>query len=303
MTGAAGLALYDRAAARGSAQVLESYSTSFRLATRLCGPSVRADLAAIYALVRVADEVVDGCAADAGLSSPQCREVLDGLEREVEAALASGYSANLVVHAFPTTARATGLGTDLTRPFFASMRRDLTPLAFTEERELDEYVYGSAEVVGLMCLASFRRGLRPDPVRDARWDRGAIALGSAFQRVNFLRDLGEDADGLGRRYFPGIDPHSFSDAQRDRILDGIDAELAIAQAVIGELPASSRRAVTAAHLLYSELSARLRRTPARELVERRVRVPASRKATLLARAALYGRTRAGRDRRAGGDPR
>ncbi|WP_336648495.1 phytoene/squalene synthase family protein [Microbacterium sp. MMO-10] len=288
MTAVAGLALYDRAAARGSAQVLDSYSTSFRLASRLCSRAVRADLAAIYALVRVADEIVDGCAADAGLSSPECREVLDGLEREVEAALRSGYSANLVVHAFVTTARATGIGDDLTRPFFASMRRDLSPLVFTEERELDEYVHGSAEVVGLMCLASFRRGLAPDPVRNARWDRGAIALGSAFQRVNFLRDLGEDADGLGRRYLPGVDPHSFTDAQRDRILDGIDAELAIAGAVIGELPSSSRRAVAAAHLLYSELSARLRRTPARVLVERRVRVPAARKAALLARAALVG---------------
>ncbi|SDM38412.1 phytoene/squalene synthase family protein [Microbacterium azadirachtae] len=288
MTAGTGLALYDRAAVRGSAQVLDSYSTSFRLASRLCSGPVRADLAAIYALVRVADEIVDGCAADAGLSSAQCREVLDGLEREVGAALRTGYSANLVVHAFATTARATGIGEDLTRPFFASMRRDLSPLAFADERELDDYVHGSAEVIGLMCLASFRRGMDPDPVRDARWDRGAIALGSAFQRVNFLRDLGADADGLGRRYFPGIDPHSVTDAQRDRILDGIDAELAIAGAVIGELPSSSRRAVAAAHLLYSELSARLRRTPARVLADRRVRVPAPRKAALLVRAALRG---------------
>lgn len=288
MTAATGLALYDRAAARGSAQVLDSYSSSFRLASRLCSRTVRADLAAIYALVRVADEIVDGCAADAGLSAAACGDVLDGLEREVGAALGSGYSANLVVHAFATTARATGIGEELTRPFFASMRRDLSPLAFTEEDELDEYVHGSAEVVGLMCLASFRRGLDPDPVRDARWERGAIALGSAFQRVNFLRDLGADADGLGRRYFPGIDPHSFTDAQRDRILDGIDAELDIAGAVIGELPWSSRRAVAAAHLLYSELAARLRRTPARVLIDRRVRVPAPRKAALAARAALRG---------------
>ncbi|MBS1697613.1 MAG: squalene/phytoene synthase family protein [Actinobacteria bacterium] len=289
MTGLAGLALYDHAAARGSAQVLDSYSTSFRLASRLCSAGVRADLAAIYALVRVADEIVDGCAADAGLSSPQCRAVLDGLEHEVEGALGSGYSANLVVHAFAMTARAVGIGADLTRPFFASMRRDLAPLMFAEERELDAYVHGSAEVVGLMCLASFRRGLLPDEVRDARWDRAAIALGSAFQRVNFLRDLGEDADGLGRRYFPGVDPHALTDAQRDRILDGVDAELAIAGAVIGELPASSRRAVAAAHLLYRELSVRLRRTPARVLVARRVRVPAARKAALLLRAALGGK--------------
>ncbi|MCE4025527.1 squalene/phytoene synthase family protein [Microbacterium sp. Au-Mic1] len=288
MTADTGLALYDRAAARGSAQILVSYSTSFRLASRLCSPVVRADLAAIYALVRVADEIVDGCAAGAGLSPAQCRAVLDGLERELETALHAGYSANLVVHAFAATARATGIGTDLTRPFFASMRRDLTPVVFTHERELDEYVYGSAEVVGLMCLASFRRGLELDPVRDARWDRGAIALGSAFQRVNFLRDLGEDADLLGRAYFPGVDPHSFTDAQRDSILDRVDADLSTADAVIGELPSSSRRAVAAAHLLYADLSTRLRRTPAQELVVRRIRIPASRKAALFGRAMLRG---------------
>lgn len=286
MTALTGLPLYEDAAVRGSMQVLESYSTSFRLATRLCGAQVRADLAAIYALVRVADEIVDGCAADAGLDRDQCRDVLDRLEAEVGTAIRTGYSANLVVHAFATVARETGIDESITRPFFASMRRDLEPLVFTEESELDEYVHGSAEVVGLMCLASFRRGLAPDVVRDSRWERGAVALGSAFQRVNFLRDLGDDCDGLGRRYFPGVDPRAFSEAQKDRILDGIDAELACAGAVIGELPASCRRAVAAAHLLYAELAARLRRTPASALLASRVRVPAPQKAGLLLLASL-----------------
>ncbi|VXB84364.1 Phytoene synthase [Microbacterium sp. 8M] len=286
MSAPAGLRQYDRTAARGSTQVLESYSTSFRLASRLCSGPVRADLAAIYALVRVADEVVDGCAADAGLTGEQCRAVLDHLEQEVESALACGYSANLVVHSFANMARETGIDERLTRPFFASMRRDVDPLVFTEERELDDYVHGSAEVVGLMCLASFCRGLPADPLRKARWERGAMALGSAFQRVNFLRDLGEDAVSLGRSYFPGVDPQGISEEQKNRILDGIDAELREAATVIGELPSSSRRAVTAAHLLYAELSSRLRSTPAHDLVRRRVRVPAARKAWVLARAAL-----------------
>lgn len=286
MTPLTGLAQYDRTAARGSVQVLESYSTSFRLACRLCAPAVRSDLANVYALVRVADEIVDGCAADAGLSTPQCRKVLDRLESDVDRAIHTGYSANLVVHSFATTARETGIDARLTQPFFTSMRRDLDPLVFTEERELDEYVHGSAEVVGLMCLASFRRGLPADTERDARWDRGAVALGSAFQRVNFLRDLGDDAQSLGRHYFPGVDPRAFTETQKHRILDGIDAELDCAAKVIGELPASSRRAVAAAHLLYSELSARLRRTPARVLVDRRIRVSDPRKAVLFLRAAL-----------------
>lgn len=281
-----GLALYHRTAARSAKRVMEGYSTSFRLASRLCAPPVRTDLANVYALVRVADEIVDGCAADAGLDASQCRDVLDRLEDEVEGAIRSGYSANIVVHSFAVTAREAGIDESLTRPFFASMRRDLAPLAFAGEDELDEYVHGSAEVVGLMCLASFRRGLPPDTERDARWERGAVALGSAFQRVNFLRDLGDDAEVLGRRYFPGVDPARLTEEQKHRILDRIDDELDLADAVIGELPSSSRRAVAAAHLLYSELSSRLRRAPADMLVSRRVRVSDARKAWLVARAAL-----------------
>ncbi|GGR26176.1 phytoene/squalene synthase family protein [Agromyces mediolanus] len=283
-----GLALYDRTAAEGSARVIRAYSTSFGLASRLCSPAVREHLAEVYALVRIADELVDGPAEEAGLPCERRRELLDALEADTEAAFESGYSANLVVHAFARAARRSGFGQELTRPFFASMRRDLEPIAFTEERELDEYVYGSAEVVGLMCLRGFAIGLAPDAERDARWERGARALGSAFQRVNFLRDLGEDASLRGRRYFPGVDPVSFSEAQQLRLLDGIDAELDEAAAVIPELPRGCRVAVAAAHGLFGELSARLRRTPAAELVTRRVRVPAPRKLAIVARVIARG---------------
>ncbi len=286
MTATTGLPLYDRTAERSSARLLQAYSTSFGLASRLFAPAVRARVADVYALVRIADEIVDGPAAEAGLDRDACREALDRLEEETERAIGLGYSANLVVHAFARTARATGIGTELTRPFFAAMRRDLSPIAFTRARELDEYVYGSAEVVGLMCLRCFSCGLPADDARDARWSLAARALGSAFQRVNFLRDIGEDALDRGRRYFPGVEPATFTDAQRDIILDDIDARLAQAAAVIPELPPSSRRAVAAAHAIYRELSAQLRRTPAQTIVARRVRVAAARKAALAASALL-----------------
>ena len=275
-----GLALYDLAAA----QVIAQYSTSFGLASRLCSREVRQHVADVYALVRIADEIVDGPAEEAGLDPAACRELLDALEAETELAMARGYSSNLVVHAFARTARATGIDVELTRPFFASMRRDLDPVDFDAD-ELRTYIFGSAEVVGLMCLRAFTLGLAADSQRDVRWQRGARHLGAAFQKINFLRDLAEDYDARGRRYFPGVDPGSFDEADKARILDDIDADLAIAGAVIPELPGSCRRAVAAAHALFTSLAARLRRTPASELLTTRVRVPATRKLTLLMRAA------------------
>ena len=284
-----GLALYDLAARRGAAQVISQYSTSFGLASRLCSREVRQHVADVYALVRIADEIVDGPAEEAGLDAAACRELLDALEAETELAMARGYSSNLVVHAFARTARATGIDVELTRPFFASMRRDLDPVDFDAE-ELRMYIYGSAEVVGLMCLRAFTLGLAADAQRDVRWQRGARHLGAAFQKINFLRDLAEDYDTRGRRYFPGVDPARFDEADKARILDDIDADLAVAGAVIPELPGSCRRAVAAAHALFTSLAARLRRTPASALLTTRVRVPAGRKLTLLVRAAtLRGR--------------
>ncbi|MFF2388749.1 phytoene/squalene synthase family protein [Agromyces sp. NPDC058104] len=279
-----GLALYDRTARQSAAQVISRYSTSFGLASRLCSPAIRTHLADLYALVRIADEIVDGPAAEAGLDASERRELLDALEAETELAMARGYSSNLVVHAFAQSARATGFGAELTRPFFASMRRDLDPVAF-DEAELREYVYGSAEVVGLMCLRAFSDGLPADDERDARWQRGARHLGAAFQKINFLRDLADDVGSLDRRYFPGVDPRDFGESDKHRLLDDIDRDLAIAGEVVGELPGGCRRAVAAAHALFSALAERLRRTPASELLTVRVSVPAGRKLLLLARAA------------------
>jgi phytoene synthase len=281
---ASGLALYDRTARRGSAQVISHYSTSFGLASRLCSRSVRTHVADVYAIVRIADEIVDGPAEEAGLSPVEQRALLDALEADTEHAIACGYSSNLIVHAFAQTARATGFGVELTRPFFASMRRDLEPVDF-DDGELREYVHGSAEVVGLMCLRTFSKDLPADPARDERWQRGARHLGAAFQKINFLRDLADDYDVRGRRYFPGIDPGRLSEADKLRLLDDIDRDLAIAGAVIPELPSGCRRAVAAAHKLFSALSARLRRTPAAELLTARVSVPTARKLLLLLQAA------------------
>ncbi|MFD1715096.1 phytoene/squalene synthase family protein [Amnibacterium flavum] len=285
MSETAATRLYLTVAERASSVVIGRYSTSFGLASRLLGRTERRHVSNIYALVRVADEIVDGVAADLGIDRAETRERLDDYEAEVERALKTGYSTDLVVHAFATTARAVGFGDELTAPFFRSMRADLEVTEYTPET-FEEYVYGSAEVVGLMCLAAFLSGRRVSPGKRAEFVRGARALGAAFQKVNFLRDLATDFGSLGRSYFPGVSVDAFDEATKNRLADDLDADLRVAAETIGSLPRGSRRAVAAAHGLFAELSARIRRTPAAELATTRVSVPNSIKIRLLISAAL-----------------
>ena len=266
------LSLYDRVAEETAGVVIRRYSTSFGLASRLLTPEVRQHIENIYALVRVADEIVDGGAVEAGVAPDGVAQLLDAFERETDAAMTLGYSTNLVIHAFALTARSTGFGPELTRPFFASMRADLSEIEHDAE-SFDLYVYGSAEVVGLMCLKAFLVGMTHTETDAAALVHGARRLGAAFQKVNFLRDLAADYSELGRSYFPHVDVATFTEADKVRLLDDIDADLAASARVIPMLPASSRRAVALAQGLFAELSNRLRATPARELLNSRVRVP------------------------------
>jgi phytoene/squalene synthetase len=265
--------------------VIRRYSTSFGLASRLLGPAVRQNVDNIYALVRLADEIVDGEAAAAGLSAMEVERKLDELERDTESAIKTGYSSNLIAHAFALTARDAGFGAELTRPFFESMRVDLTQTDHDQE-SFDRYVYGSAEVVGLMCLRAFLSGRECTPGQLERLEAGARALGAAFQKINFLRDLASDFRDLGRSYFPGVSIDSFTEADKARLLDDIEAELRMSAAVLAELPADSRRAVALAQSLFTDLATRLRATPARRLVVTRVRVPGPVKLRIAAGAAL-----------------
>lgn len=279
---ATGLALYDRAASDAAATVIARYSTSFGLACRLLGPRPRPHVRNVYALARVADEIVDGPAEEAGLSPAAAGDVLDQLEQEVIASTTRGFSANLVVHAFAGTAHACGIGPDLIRPFFASMRTDLHTSSH-DAASHDAYVYGSAEVIGLMCLQVFVNAGSQHPVTASpELVDGARRLGAAFQDVNFLRDRSHDDAVLGRDYL-GLTGH---EGQRGAVLDRIDANLAIAARTIPVLPADCRRAVTAAHDLFAELAARLRACDRSGGGEARIRVPDAVKARLAARALL-----------------
>jgi 15-cis-phytoene synthase len=278
---------YDEVARRSAAVVISSYSTSFGAACRLLAEPVRTHVRDVYALVRIADEIVD--APELGADVRRRADLLERLEDETRQALVVGWSSNLVVHAFATTARTCGIDMDLVGPFFDSMRTDLHRTEH-DDATFERYVYGSAEVVGLMCLRAFLS----DGTATGRQEEyaelapGAQRLGAAFQKVNFLRDLCEDHDVLGRTYFPGLVIEQFDDRHRDVILADIDADLAAAAAVIPELPVSSRRAVAAAHGLFAELSSRLAATPAARIREERVRVPTPVKARIVARALLGG---------------
>ena len=282
----ASLRLYTATALAASGSVIGRYSTSFSLACRTLPPAVRRDIAGIYALVRVADEVVDGTAGAAGLEAARVRTALDGYEAAVNSALATGFATDLVIHGFADVARRHGFGRELTEPFFASMRADLD-VAEHDGASLESYIYGSAEVVGLMCLEVFMDmpGTRADTPEQRDMLRAtARRLGAAFQKVNFLRDLGADHDQLGRTYFPGADPAHLDETQKAQLLADLNADLDAAMPGILALDRRARRAVLIAHGLFTELSRRIERVPARELTRLRISVPTAVKLRIAARS-------------------
>ncbi len=277
--------VYDDVATASAAIVIRRYSTSFSLACRLLDEPVRTRVRNIYALVRLADEIVDG--PFSAVDPDRTARLLDALELETYDAVRAGHSTNLVVHAFAQTARTCRIGPDLMGPFFASMRADLD-VSTHDAASLSTYVYGSAEVVGLMCLRAFLAGEPHEVGAYALLEPGARRLGAAFQHVNFLRDLAADHDVLGRTYVAAADVEHLTDAERDALLDEVDADLAVAARAIAHLPRSSRRAVGAAHGLFAELSRRLRRTPASEIMRSRVSVPTAVKARIVLAALVRG---------------
>lgn len=283
--GPTALQRYSATASSSARVVISRYSTSFSLACRMLGGPAREHISNIYALVRLADEVVDGVAREAGLDASAVATALQHLEVETEAALASGYSTNMIVHAFACTARSQGIDTELTRPFFASMRSDLA-VSIHDAATLQGYIHGSAEVVGLMCLRVFRSMPDAPTGHQAEAEAAARRLGAAFQKVNFLRDLAADTSELGRSYFPGLDPAAFTDTHKNALVNEIWADLDAAALGIPFLAPRAARAVAMAHGLFSELNHQLERTSAAELMTRRISVPARRKAFIALGTAL-----------------
>ena len=283
-----GIDLYNKVAHDSASVVISEYSTSFGWATSLLPAGVRGQIKDIYALVRVADEIVDGSAAGSnGAQKVNIRKQLDALEGEVYAAMKVGFSTNLIVHAFALTAVQVGITKAMIEPFFASMRADITKAKHTP-KTFKDYVYGSAEVVGLMCLRAFIAG-REDhysPSEKTALDEGALALGAAFQKINFLRDLDADFRALGRSYFPGVTVETFNEEQKQFLVADIAADLIVAANSIRLLPKDVRPAVSAAQFLFQELTVKIARTPASVLISTRIRVSNPRKLVLVAKALL-----------------
>ncbi|CAN7171952.1 squalene/phytoene synthase family protein [Microbacterium foliorum] len=283
----ASLGRFNRAADTASTEVIRTYSTSFGLATRLLGERHRQHVRNIYAMVRIADEIVDGVAAQAGLDESAQTGALASYVAETHRAMDVGYSTDLVLHAFARTARECGIGEDLTQPFFDSMAADIagdTGFTAYDAAAHERYVYGSAEVVGLMCLRVF---LREDTRTTGELEtltHGARQLGAAFQNVNFLRDLADDTERLQRGYLG--DGGRLTDADRDDWVRTITAQLDDAARSIPLLPKDARAAVRSAHALFAALTRRVAKTPASSLYERRVRVPDPIKALLATRSVL-----------------
>ena len=308
---------YTAVAQRAAAEVMRGYSTSFSLATSLLREPVRTHVRNLYAMVRVADEIVDGVAAGAGLSTEATRACLDAYEQAVYQACDRGFSTDLVLHAFARTATECGIEDADVRDFFTSMRQD-TLVAVHDAASVNSYVHGSAEVIGLMCNAIFAadsagRGRPWSAQRRIQANEGALALGRAFQKVNFLRDIAEDTEQLGRNYVSGeavtsrpartgdlsatrtadITPHRtpspaaapLTEQQKAAYIAAIRADLALADSAISLLPATARAGVAATHALFAELTELLDQASVAEIMAGRIRVSAPRKAAVTARAA------------------
>lgn len=237
---------------------------------------MRVHIYAIYGLVRIADEIVD---TYRGSDAPI---LLDELKNETLRTLKTGYSSNPVVHAFAVTAKLYNFDEDVIEAFFESMRMDTEPYVNTAAN-YSRYIYGSAEVIGLMCLSVFTEGNHEQYKKLAD---GARALGAAYQKINFLRDLASDNNELDRWYFPDSSYESFTDTEKQRIVDDIENDLASAKQALGQLPKTSKRAVSLSLHYYGRLLDKLRAASAEDIKQQRIRVPGSLKLALYMKARL-----------------
>jgi phytoene synthase len=270
---------YTTFAYAASRNLTLTYSTSFGISSRLFSKSIRRHIYAIYGLVRIADEIVDT------YPGTDRRQQLDSFEAETYIAIRSGYSTNPIIHAFSLTVREYGIKKKLITAFFKSMRMDLDPKVYTETL-YKTYIYGSAEVIGLMCLRIF---CDKDETLYSSLESGAKALGAAYQKINFLRDLAADYKQLGRLYFPGLTFDSFNDKTKQTIIKDIRKDIALASDSLMRLPKSSRIAVSTSLAYYLKLLDKLAQLPASEIKKKRVRINNTHKLLLLGSAILHER--------------
>ena len=267
--------LFDQVSESCSRIVTESYSTSFTLATKMLDSSIRQDIYNIYGFVRFADEIVDS------FHNYDKKELLNLFEKDLKKSIEDKISLNPILNSFQTTIHNYQIDYELIDSFLNSMKLDLDKKKYLTKKEFDQYVYGSADVVGLMCLKVFVKGNKNqyDNLRPY-----AMSLGSAFQKVNFLRDLKADHDGLNRSYFPNLNIDEFDEPSKKIILDEIDKDFRHALKGIFKLPSSARFGVYTAYKYYLKLLNKLRKTHPLKIKSSRIRVPNYQKVNVLARS-------------------
>jgi len=255
--------IFHKVAFSTAKNTTKEYSTSFSLAVKCLDRSIRQDIYNIYGFVRFADEIVDT------FETYNQEELLDQFEKDMWQSLESGISLNPILHAFQYTVNKYEIDYDLITAFLKSMRLDLTKSEYKTDDEYKDYIYGSADVVGLMCLTVFLDG---NNQKFNELKESALALGSAFQKVNFLRDFQHDLDSLGRSYFPGIQNNRLCDFTKQQITNEIRHDFDKAYEGIVQLPNSAKFGVYLAYVYYETLLKQIETSSVESILSSRIRV-------------------------------
>jgi len=271
--------LFDEACFECSKIITQKYSTSFSLGIKAFQPHIRGPIYAIYGFVRYADEIVDT------FHNFDKEELIRHFREDAEKAIKEGISLNPILHSFQKVVNAYGIEWELIDAFLHSMEMDLENCTHIRT-SFDEYVYGSAEVVGLMCLRIFTEGNKE--LYNELYPT-AKSLGAAFQKINFLRDLRDDFEDKGRVYFPNMDFTCFNDRMKMEIEQEIKIDFQLAYDGIKKLPENCRLGVYIAYRYYLQLFKRIKQLPASTISQTRIRVPDSEKVYLFAKALLRNR--------------
>jgi phytoene/squalene synthetase len=266
--------IFDKVSFDCSKNVTRSYSTSFSTAVGLLSPAIRQDIYNIYGFVRFADEIVDT------FHEYNKEELFNLFENNLEHALANKISLNPILNSFQHTVNKYQIPNDLINAFMKSMKLDLFKTTYNTTEEYKEYIYGSADVVGLMCLKVFVNG---NLEQYNQLKESAMSLGSAFQKVNFLRDLKADYEDLSRTYFPNTDLNQLDEESKLAIIKEIEEDFANGYLGIQQLPIEAKFGVYTAYIYYKKLLKKLKNTPSLEIKSTRIRVPNYQKYGLFAK--------------------
>ena len=267
--------IFDEVSYSCSEKVTKTYSTSFSLATRLLSQNIRRDIYNIYGFVRFADEIVDS------FHDYDKKELFEDFSIDLDKALKNKIHLNPILNSFQHTFHKYDIDISLVDAFMKSMKMDLSKKKYSTVKEFKEYIYGSADVVGLMCLKVFVQG---NQKLYLSLKESAMSLGSAFQKVNFLRDLKADKEDLNRSYFPNTSFKNLDEKDKDFIISDIENDFSKGLDGIKNLPIEAKFGVFMAYRYYNQLLKKLKKTPATEIINRRIRVPNLKKLELLTRS-------------------